>query len=292
MAGIFGNISKLFGSGGDIYGRRPNVPEGIDYTDELQDALKTNQDLLPGLSAFAKLSTEEMANVLEVAFPGYKNIRSNAGESIASMIRGEVPTDVQNQLERQAAQRGVTLGYGGGSGFGQNQYLRNFGLTSLQLNQQGLDTATRWIQQAQNLTFDFSKMLLNKDDAMRRSEFNWQRDWLAAQVAASPDPRKRGPMDTDLAVTGMILGMYGGPGYQGAYKPTYTNTTPNGTGGDRDSFFGGGGAPYGSTYEGAGGNTYVSVGTDTPGGGMSVPMYNPSPGGSGYSDDFYNFGPQ
>lgn len=273
-AGITGLLGSAFGSKSELYGRKPIVPDAIDYTKDLEEALATNKGLLPDLAEFAKLSTEEMANVLEVAFPGYKGIRDQASENIGSMMRGEVPVDVQNQLERQAAERGQTLGYGG-SQFGDNQFLRNFGLTSLQLTQQGLDSATRWITQAQNLSFDFSKFLLGKEDAMRKTEFNWQRDWLAAQVKASPDPAVRGAYDSEMAFIGMVLSIYGGgAGYQNTYRPSYGGGAGAGSGGTASgSFFGGGGPTYGSVYSGAGGAPYQSVPTTTPGGGMSVPLF-------------------
>lgn len=272
--GITGAIGGFFGSKSDIYGRRPKVPGAIDYTKNLQEAIATNKKLLPELSDFAKLSTEEMANVLETAFPGYKSIRSQASENIGSYMRGEVPKDVQTQLEQKAAERGQTLGYGG-SQFGENQFLRNFGLTSLQLTQQGLDSASRWIQQAQNLSFDFSKFFLGKEEAMRRTEFNWQRDWLAAQVKASPDPRVRGAFDSEMALIGEVLSAYGGgAGYQGTYRQSYGGAggARGGGGTSGGSYFGGGGPVYGSVYQGAGGQNYMSVPTDTQGGGMSVPF--------------------
>lgn len=268
MAGM--GLARLLGGGSEIYGSKPIVPGAIDYTKDLADAIRTNKDLLPSLSEFAKLSTEEMANLLEISFPGYKSTRDNISENIRSMVAGEVPADVQLQLERKAAERGVTLGYGG-SQFGDNQFLRNFGLTSLQLTQQGLDSASKWINQAQNVSLDFSKFFLNKEDAMRRTEFNWQRDWLAAQVKAAPNPGARGEFDSEMTAIGMNLSIYGGgAGYTGTYRPSYSQpqTQP--------------GPAYGSTYQGAGGNTYVSVGTDTPGGGMSVPY-------SAAGSEFYDY---
>lgn len=267
-------IARLVGGGGDVFGTKPKVPGAIDYTKDLNEAITTNKNLLPELSAFAKLSTAEMANVLEIAFPGYKGIRDTAGKGIASMLRGEVPADVQRELEQKAAERGQSLGYGG-SQFGENQFLRNFGLTSLQMVQQGLDSANKWINQAQNLSFDFSKFFLGKEDAMRRTEFNWQRDWLAAQVKAAPNPVARGEYDAEMGIIGMGLSAYaGGAGYTQQYRSQYS--TPNAGGG-------GGGSGY---FGNGGNNTTYNI--------------NPSPGGGGsagypadgYSSDFYNMGPQ
>lgn len=274
----------MFGSPSELYGRKPKVPGAIDYTKDLEEAITTNKNLLPELSAFAKLSTAEMANVLETAFPGYKGIRDTAGKGIASMLRGEVPADVQRQLEQKAAERGQSLGYGG-SQFGENQFLRNFGLTSLQMVQQGLDSANKWINQAQNLSFDFSKFFLGKEDAMRRTEFNWQRDWLEAQVKAAPDPAKRGALDTDLAAAGMIMGVYGGgAGYQNTYRPTYSGTNPGVSGGGGNSYFGGG---YGAG--GTGGNIpgYQQGPNEGTGEGYPSPNYNPTDTYPNPMDSYY-----
>lgn len=288
--GITGLLGGAFGSKSELYGRKYKIPDEIDYSESLKDAVKTNQELLPYLSKFAQMSTEEMTNVMEVAFPGYKGIRDKASEVTRSFLGGEVPADVQHQLERQAAEKGQTLGYGG-SQFGDNQFLRNFGMTSLQLTQQGLTSAASWMNAAQNTSFDFSKFFLGKEEAIRRDEFNWNRELAANQIKAAPDPRKRGAFDSEMALIGMVLGVCGGPGYQNTYRQTETQPV-GGDGDPRNQGYFGGGPAYGSTYRGAGGNTYVSVGTDTPGGGMSVPLYNPGPGGPGYSSEFYSSGPQ
>lgn len=242
LGGITGLLGSAYGSKSELYGKRPDVPDQIDYEKALSESVATNKRLLPDLAELAKLSTEEFANVLEKAMPGYKNLRDSGTSQIASMVRGEIPADVENLLERQAAERGISLGYAG-SQFGTNQLVRNLGLTSLDLVQRGLDSASRWISQAQNVTFDFSKSFLSKEDAIRKTEFNWNRDWLSAQVKAAPDPAVRGAFDSEMAFLGMVLSVYGGgAGYTGQYRNTGYGTSGGGGGGGgadgNQSFFG------------------------------------------------------
>lgn len=263
LGGITGLLGSAYGSKSELYGKKPNVPGKIDYEESLKEAIATNKELFPDLVEFAKLSTDEMANVLERAMPGYKSMRDSGTAAIASMVKGEIPADVENLIERQAAERGVSLGYGG-SQFGTNQLVRNLGLTSLDLVQKGLDSASRWMGQAQSVAFDFSKGFLTKDDAIRKSEFNWNRDWLAAQVEAAPDPAVRGAFDSEMAFLGMVLSVYsGGAGYTGQYKGSnYGGVGGGGGGGGYSGFFGGGYNPSGASE--GGGNVGQSFSSEDP----------------------------
>lgn len=178
--------------------KKPSVPvfKKVDIGAEQETGVREMEELLPSLAAFAEqfnqFSSEQMMAQLERMLPGYAQLLAQGTENIQAMMRGEVPDDVQDQLERQAAERGVTLGYGGGSGFGQNQFLRNFGLTSLQLTQQGLNSAMNWMNQAASRApvFNMASAFLPIDQrvALRAQEnqFQFQRDWLKAKVKAIP----------------------------------------------------------------------------------------------------------
>lgn len=261
MAGI--GVARLLGGGSEIYGSKPAVPLPVDYTKDIKEAIATNKSILPELSVLAKLSTEALLNVMESAFPGTKDIISTGGKAISSMVRGELPGDLRRKIDTDIATSGISGGTYG-SDFDKYRGVLGRGKTSFDLIQRGLDSATQWINQAQNLSFDFSKFFLGKEDAMRRTEFNWQRDWLASQVKAAPDPGARGEFDSEMTAIGMNLSAYsGGQGYNGTYRPSYT--PPNsGNPGNRDSYFG-----NDANY-----------------------TVNENPGGAGYSEDFYNYGPQ
>lgn len=231
--------SGLFSASEGIYGRRPTVPGAIDYGAALGDTIRTNINLIPSLSDLANQSTQLYSQLMETAYPGITGLKNLGTEQIGSFLRGEVPEDVRRQLQRTAAERGATTGTAG-SPFNKALEARDLGLTSLNLIQGGLSAAERWIAQARSQTFDFSRMFYGPEDTQRQAENEWQRQWLANQVAAAPDPAQRGQFDSQMALLGMVLSAYGGgEGYQGTYRPNYSNTGgPGGGGGANASYFG------------------------------------------------------
>lgn len=176
---------------------KPKVPKftPVDIGAEQEAAVREQRELLPSLSEFAsefnRLSAEQMLSQLERMMPGYGALLSRGTQTVGSLLRGEVPEDVENRLERMSAERGVSIGTSG-SGFGENQFLRNLGLTSLNLIQQGLDSASRWMSlgAASAPTFNMASAFLpiGQRIALRgqESQFKFGRDWMRNQIAAIP----------------------------------------------------------------------------------------------------------
>ncbi len=81
-------------------------------------------------------------------------------------------------------------------------------------------------------------------------EMQFNRDTLAAGIAAAPDPAIRGAFDTEMGVLGMAAGMFGSQvGYRNTYQPNYA-----GSGGNMMSMSGGyAGANAGNSAGGGGG---------------------------------------
>lgn len=250
--GITGIVQGLSGSSdSDLYGTRPVVPGRIDYTSDLNDAIATNMAMLPSLRELGLASTDVFTAMQERALPGYTGLRDSTTGVLASKLRGEIPRDVQQLLERNAAEKGITMGTSG-SDLNQFDELRNLGLTSLAIQNQGLQQTSSWLAQNRGNAFDFTKMFLGKEDAIRRSEFNWGRDWLASQVKAAPDPQTRGAWDTEMGFIGEILSVYGGgAGYQQTYRGGGSGS--GGGGGGSDSGYRGGPTGYDSFFGGGGG---------------------------------------
>lgn len=76
--------------------------------------------------------------------PGYANMVGQRSENTASMLKGELPQDVINQIAQQSAERGI----GGGQAGGPNAnaaYLRSLGLNSLDMMGQGSQQLTQSI---------------------------------------------------------------------------------------------------------------------------------------------------
>ena len=125
---------------------------------------------------------------------------------------------------------------------------RDLGLTSLQMTQQGLSSAERWLATVRNTQapmMDVTSMFISPSQKFAAMEAKWQRDLYAETMAAAPDPEQRGKMDSEMALAGMILGIYsGGTPYNNAYKAPQPPKQQGGGGGG-----GGGGNPYDLDYQ-------------------------------------------
>lgn len=140
MAGF---ISSLFGS-------KAHVPylQQLDLGTEQGKAISSNQANLPAAENLVSqaniFSTNQINQMLQSVIPGYSGIVSGASGNIQSMLKGEVPTDVAQQIQNSAAARAIGGGYGG-SGAHANLVARDLGLTSLDLTQKGISSAQSWI---------------------------------------------------------------------------------------------------------------------------------------------------
>jgi hypothetical protein len=110
-----------------------------------------NQASNQGIS-FAKRGTEANISNQEMVTPGSQAQRQAALNQINSYIQGQIPQDVQQQINRQVAQNlggGFNLFSGGGQA--PNAFARNIGQTSVGLSQYGLSAAPTWQQLANSM---------------------------------------------------------------------------------------------------------------------------------------------
>jgi hypothetical protein len=162
---------------------------------------------------------------LRRAIPGYDQLIQQAGKNIGSALKGEISSDVQSQLQRSSAGRALSGGYGAGSGVGRNLAARDFGLTSMQIQNQGLAQAQNFIQQQRTMgmaqPFSVSSMFITPTQrinlSLQENQFQYQRDMAAAQVAAQPDPMMAAIGGSLSNIGGMAFGsgmggMMGGGG--------------------------------------------------------------------------------
>ena len=80
-------------------------------------------------NAFARQQLQEM---LGETIPGYEEGQAQRTQTALSLMRGELPADVQDLVARSTAARAVGGGFGG-SQFGRNLTARDLGRTSLDL---------------------------------------------------------------------------------------------------------------------------------------------------------------
>lgn len=103
---------------------------------------------------------QQLQSLLNTALPNYQNAVSGMQRNNMQLIHGQVPADVQNQIQRFGAQSTITSGIGGGGGAGAagapfqltNKTIsaRDLGLTSLSLQQQGQTQESNLLQLAHN----------------------------------------------------------------------------------------------------------------------------------------------
>jgi hypothetical protein len=122
------------------------APEALQYAANL-----FNQAANQGIS-FAQRGTAANVSNQDVVTPGSSAQREQALNQLNSYMQGQVPQDVQQQINRQVAQNlggGFNLFSGGGQA--PQNFARNLGQTSLGLSQFGLSAAPTWQQLANQM---------------------------------------------------------------------------------------------------------------------------------------------
>lgn len=143
--GTIGSILGVFGK----EQMRKSTPQWqkMDLSSQVSEANKINTGQL---AASEKLATEanvfnqdQLTQMLNKAIPGYSAMQKQQGDVIGSMLKGELPQDVLDQIGRESAAYGVASGTVG-SQFSGYRGLRQLGINSLQYAQGGLAAADRW----------------------------------------------------------------------------------------------------------------------------------------------------
>jgi hypothetical protein len=197
MAVIGALLKKAIGG----YGKKPKVPDytPVDPTAEQASAIAGNLANLPEAQKLAEKSNlfniGQLQKMLRSIMPGYDGIQAKQGQLVQDQLSGNIPKDVQDAVQRSAAAQALGGGYAG-SGAHRNLVARDFGMTSYQMTQQGMDSATRWMamsaQMAQPLMMDATSMFLSPQQRIaysfqnRENQFNTQ--WMKNQIKAAPDP--------------------------------------------------------------------------------------------------------
>jgi hypothetical protein len=212
------------------YAEKPRVPnfEAVDANAEQLAAIAGNQAALPGAQKLAEqtnaFNIDQLQKALASIIPGYSSIQGKQSDIVQAMLRGELPRDVQDAVQQAAASRAVGGGYGG-SGMNRNLVARDFGRTSFDLTQQGIDTATRWMAQTASMAapsmMNVTSMFLTPAQRIqhsvneRNAKFNV--DWTKNQIKAMPDPWRQALGDAFIQdeyeimkLVGSVAGMAAG----------------------------------------------------------------------------------
>lgn len=189
----------LFTPGSDIVAGllqgKPNLPafKPINVQNEQQTAIAGNQAVTPGLEQWAsginQFNQNQLTQMLNQSIPMYQQLKGQTSNLISQELSGQVPTDVSQQVQNSAAARAIGGGYGGSGAHG-DLVARDLGLTSLNLTQQGINSAQQWMQTVSSIEkpqlFDFSSMFVTpgqqiaSDTSERNAQF--QHDWTQNQI--------------------------------------------------------------------------------------------------------------
>jgi hypothetical protein len=127
----------------------------VNLQNEQSKATAGNLAILPQATDLAEKTS--MANqditlqMLNKAIPQYGSMTEQESKVIDSLLKGEIPEDVQDQIARSSSAWGVGSGLGVGDMSGRRG-LRNLGMTSLQLSEAGLSAADQFLRTTGTLT--------------------------------------------------------------------------------------------------------------------------------------------
>ena len=157
-----------------------------------QSALGAAENLGTSVNAYNQAALTQQ---LQSLIPGLSTINQNVSSALTAETAGQLPPDVVAQIGRSGAASALQGGYGGSQRQG-NLTARDLGLNSLQLQQQGMDAASRWIANAKATqaapTFDATSMFVTPgfqtqvDTSERNAAFQYQLAQNQLNVAQSP----------------------------------------------------------------------------------------------------------
>lgn len=124
-------------SGGGAYG---GVPQQISLADSQNAAIQANQRALAQLQQQSQqlnnFNQQQFLNQYRGLNPAFDSSYAQAGQNAMGMLAGQLPPEVIQQLQQNAAEFGLNAGVSG-SQLQSYQGLRNLGLTTLDLMNRG-----------------------------------------------------------------------------------------------------------------------------------------------------------
>lgn len=114
------------------------------------DALQQNLGRMPLFGQMAQQATasdtQSRLGQLDQINPNWRAEQQQAGNVNMSWMQGEVGKDLQDQMQRNGAFNSLMSGGYGGGGNTRNAVARDFGVTGMQLQQQGQEQSMKWQQ--------------------------------------------------------------------------------------------------------------------------------------------------
>lgn len=206
------------------YGGIPQVPNPIGSQGDVLGGNIGNLGSLYNLATgVGSASAAGAGTQVEQNLPGFRAATGQSMGNISSLLKGEIPQDVQNLIAQQAAERGVMMGSPDSPNAGAS-LLRSLGLTSLGLQQQGEQNLSAAIGRTPTgPAFNPSSMLVTPAQ-------QYEAQLLANYLAAAPIPSSAAAANMNALNRGIGRGQGAGGGGGGNQMPFPTGNTTTGSG--------------------------------------------------------------
>jgi hypothetical protein len=202
-----GIVSSTHGGGGGstVLSRPLNydpafggVPSPINVGGGVADAIAAALKNFGSLSSLAgktnSFNQNEILDQLKKALPGYEKLIGKSAGIIGEHLSGVLPQDVQDTIQNSTAAQALAGGYGG-SGLHSNNMAKTLGLTSLDLQRQGLTELLSSVGSAKSTAtaqpFDLSRFMVSPTEAIEVQALN-------NAAAAAPDPKAQAAYQENL----------------------------------------------------------------------------------------------
>ncbi len=207
-------------TGAGPYGAIPQVPSPITTQGTTIQGNIGNLGSLYNLGQGLNTQIAQQAALpYQLNLPNYGAMTGQSSQNILSLLQGQVPQDVANQLAQIASERGVATG-SIGSPNANTALLRSLGLTSLGLTQQGESELTGAVGRTP------TGQQFNPASFLVTPQQQQESQYLANLLAAAPDPTQAANAQLQNMLAGLGFGMLGGGGgYRQPSMPLMPMTT-------------------------------------------------------------------
>jgi len=216
----------------EIFGSKPSVPplQKLNLQSEQQTAITGNLSALPATEKLVgqanQFTQQQIQQMLSSVIPNYGEITGAASTDIESLLKGQIPTDVSNAVQSNAAARALSGGFAG-SGMHGDLVARDLGLTSLNLIDKGISSAESWLKTMDamyqpgmmNVSSMFISPLQQAGFDVEERNMQFERSWLQNQINAMPDPVLGGIESRIYGLAEAYLSKGGGGNFGGPTGP-------------------------------------------------------------------------
>jgi len=184
----------------------------VDAGEQQTQTIEDNRQSLASLEAIGRevnaLQIRNQRAALDAGLPGQF---AQASSNVSALLRGEIPTDVSQQVRRASTARSFAGGFQG-AGLSSNLTARDLGLTSLGLQQTGFQQFGALAQLINPNPFNVQTMFFSPQQRLQHAtnerNARFQRDLMAAGVKAAPSPMQAA-IGRGVSAFGQTVGQFG-----------------------------------------------------------------------------------